>query len=113
MDVSIVYLTLLAYTLNDNAAVALKNPVFFIIYPLIGITVFRYDPRLTLVIGGFVFLAYGVMFSWAAPFTAVQWGDYASELFGPGAMANGRLCLQSRSRAANRSATRAPTGGVL
>jgi hypothetical protein len=91
IDIALVYLVLLAYTLHDTPAVALKNPAFFIVYPLIGMTVFRYDPRLTLVSGGFAFLAYGSLFAWALRFIDVKFGDYAAELYGPGVTVVGQL----------------------
>jgi hypothetical protein len=91
MDVALVHLVLLAYAFADMPTVALKNPVFIIVYPVIGMTVFRYDPRLTLVSGGFALISYGTLFAWASRFTKVTWGDYPAELFGPGVTMAGQL----------------------
>jgi len=91
IDLTIVHVALLAYAFQDIPSVALKNPVFFIVYPIIGMTVFRYDPRLTLVSGAYALLCYGGLFAWVAQFVPVKWGDYPSELFSPDVTLVGQL----------------------
>jgi len=91
MDLTLVHLALLAYASADLPTVALKNPVFFIVYPIIGMTLFRYDPRLTAVSGGYTLIAYGFLFAWVTQFTPVKWSDYSSELFGPDVTVLGQL----------------------
>jgi serine phosphatase RsbU (regulator of sigma subunit) len=91
LDLTIVHLALLAYALQDIPIVALKNPVFLIVYPILGMTVFRYDPRLTLISGGYALACYGILFSWVAYSVPIKWGDYASEFFGPNVAIVGQL----------------------
>jgi hypothetical protein len=90
LDLTIVHLALLAYAFQDIPSVALKNPAFFIVYPIIGMTVFRYDPRLTLVSGAYALLCNGILFAWVAQRVPVKWGDYPSELFSPDVTIVGR-----------------------
>jgi serine phosphatase RsbU (regulator of sigma subunit) len=91
IDLTIVHLVLLAYTFEDIPSVALKNPAFLIIYPILGMTVFRYDPRLTLVSGAYALLCYGSLFAWVARLIPVKWGNYPSELFTPDVTMVGQL----------------------
>jgi serine phosphatase RsbU (regulator of sigma subunit) len=91
IDLTVVHLALLAYALQDIPSVALKNPAFFIVYPIIGMTVFRYDPRFTLVSGAYALLCYGGLFAWVGQRVPVKWGDYPSELFTPDVTMVGQL----------------------
>jgi serine phosphatase RsbU (regulator of sigma subunit) len=58
IDIALVFLLLFLYSRIEIPSVALKNYVFLIIFPLIGLTVFRYDVRLTLVAGGTAIVLY-------------------------------------------------------
>jgi serine phosphatase RsbU (regulator of sigma subunit) len=91
IDLTIVHLALLAYALQDIPTVSLKNPVFMIVYPILGMTVFRYDPRLTLISGAYALTCYGVLFAWVSRWVPVKWGGYSSELFGPDVTMVGQL----------------------
>ncbi|MDP1676187.1 MAG: PP2C family protein-serine/threonine phosphatase [Bacteroidota bacterium] len=62
-DIILVFLLLFLYTRIEIPSVALKNYVFLILFPLIGLTVFRYDRTLTLISGGLAVLLYlGLIF---------------------------------------------------
>ena len=52
VDILLVFLLLILYTRIEIPSVALKNYVFFVLFPLIALTAFRYDQVLTLVSGG-------------------------------------------------------------
>lgn len=91
IDIALIHLALFAYTLDDIPATALKNPASLIVYPIIGMTVFRCDPRLTLACGTFALLSYAGLFTWAAHFGGINWADYRMELFGPGITMVGQL----------------------
>jgi len=83
IDIVLVLLVLFLYSRIEIPAVALKNYVFLIIFPLIGLTAFRYDVRLTLVAGGSAVLLYLALifylsFTGAVTFTS---GGYDRELF--------------------------------
>ncbi|MEK6754534.1 MAG: hypothetical protein AABZ02_00115, partial [Bacteroidota bacterium] len=83
IDITLVLLVLFLYSRIEIPSVALKNPVFLIIFPLIGLTAFRYDVRLTLVAGGTAVVLYLVLilylrFTGAISFTS---GGYERELF--------------------------------
>jgi hypothetical protein len=83
IDLTIVHLALLAYGMQDIPAVSLKNPAFLVVFPILGMTVFRYDPRLTIISGGYALACYALLFARVLRFVPVKWGDYPSELFGP------------------------------
>ena len=91
LDLTIAHLALFAYALQDIPTVALKNPVFLIVFPILGMTVFRYDPRLTLISGGYALACYSILFVWVGQFVRVKWGGYSSELFGPDVTMVGQL----------------------
>jgi hypothetical protein len=91
IDLTLVHLTLLAYASADIPSVALKNPAFLFVYPILGMTVFRFDPKLTLVAGGYALFAYGILFTWVSRWTTVTWGNYAAELFGPDVTVVGQM----------------------
>jgi serine phosphatase RsbU (regulator of sigma subunit) len=57
-DVLLVMLLLILYTRIEIPSGALKNYVFFTLYPLVALTTFRYDRRLTLVAGGLAVVLY-------------------------------------------------------
>ena len=81
-DVTIVHILLLLYTLDSVAAVALKNPVFYVVYPLIALTLFRCHPRLTALTGWYTVTLYCGLFAYVASRGAPVWeGGYATELF--------------------------------
>ncbi len=52
LDIVLVFLLLFLYTTIEIPSVALKNYVYLIVFPLIALTAFRYDRKLTLVSGG-------------------------------------------------------------
>ncbi len=85
-DVTIVYVLLLLYTLDldSEPSVALKNPVFYLVYPLIALTVFRYHPRLTALTGGYAVALYLALFALLAGRVSSDWGDYSEELYRSG-----------------------------
>ena len=90
-DVTIVHILLLLYTLDSVAAVALKNPVFYVVYPLIALTLFRCHPRLTALTGWYTVTLYCGLFAYVASRVAPVWGDYATELFGARVTVVGQL----------------------
>lgn len=83
MDVFLVMLVLFLYTSIEMPAVALKNYVFLVVFPLIGLTALRYDVRLTLVAGGTALICYLGMFVYIVLNHKVEMGvtGYADELF--------------------------------
>lgn len=83
LDVSLVILVLFLYSHIEIASVALKHYVFLIIFPLIGLTAFRYDVRLALVTGStaavlYLALIFYLTFTGAVTLTS---GGYHRELF--------------------------------
>ncbi len=83
VDVLLVILLLFLYSRIEIPSVALKHYVFFIIFPLIGLTAFRYDVRLTLAAGGtavVLYLALIFYLSFTGTVTATT-GGYDRELF--------------------------------
>ena len=80
-DVTIIHVLLLFYTRDSVASVALKNPVFYAVYPLIALTLFRCHPRLTALTGGYTVALYCGLFSYVASRLPPVWGDYDTELF--------------------------------
>ena len=83
LDIAIVYLLLLLYTRIDIPPVALKNYVFLAVFPLITLTIFRYDPRLTWTSGAFAVVMYVSMVSYLCIFESVEivTSGYKAELF--------------------------------
>jgi sigma-B regulation protein RsbU (phosphoserine phosphatase) len=61
--------------------VALKNPVFYVVYPLIALTLFRCHPRLTAFTGWYTVALYCGLFAYVASRMPPVWGDYTTELF--------------------------------
>jgi serine phosphatase RsbU (regulator of sigma subunit) len=73
------------------ASVALKNPVFYAVYPLIALTLFRCHPRLTALTGGYTVALYGGLFWYVASRLPPVWGGYDTELFGASVTVIGQL----------------------
>ncbi|MFH0988725.1 MAG: PP2C family protein-serine/threonine phosphatase [bacterium] len=81
IDIGLVFLLLLYYANVEIPSVALKNYVFLIIFPLIALTVFRYDPKLTLFAGTLATLFYLLLFFLVLGSLGVESGGYSTELF--------------------------------
>ncbi|MGB2868693.1 MAG: PP2C family protein-serine/threonine phosphatase [Bacteroidota bacterium] len=83
LDVVLVFFVLSMYTTIEIPSVALKNYVFLTLFPLIALTTFRYDARLTIVAGGLAVLLYLSLFIVLSLSGAVvlTHGGYAQELF--------------------------------
>jgi hypothetical protein len=83
LDIILVFLLLFLYTKIEIPAVALKNYVFVILYPLIGLTAFRYDRKLTLIVGVLAVLLYLflIFYLCISSLIALTWGGYDRELF--------------------------------
>jgi serine phosphatase RsbU (regulator of sigma subunit) len=83
LDVMLVFLLLFMYTRIEVPSVALKNYVFLIVFPLIGLTAFRYDRTLTWVAGGLAIALYlGMMFFLQhSKSITITGGGYERELF--------------------------------
>lgn len=82
LDVLVVHCVLFAYTLMDTPSVALKNYVFMIVFPVIALTLFCYDPRFTWLTGSFAILLYLCLFFYLFEINAIRLGaNYSSELF--------------------------------
>jgi serine phosphatase RsbU (regulator of sigma subunit) len=82
-DIILVFTLLVLYTAIDVPSVALKNYVFLIVFPLIGLTVFRFDLRLTVVSGVLsiaLYLGLTIYLHLSASVTFTH-GGYESELF--------------------------------
>ena len=80
-DITIVYTLLLLYTRDSVATVALKNPVFYVVYPLIALTLFRCHPRLTAMAGAYAVALSCGLFGYVSSRMPPIWGDYRMELF--------------------------------
>lgn len=82
-DVILVFVLLFLYTRIDVPTVALKNYVFLILFPLIGLTVFRYDRLLTVITGLFTVVLYFVLTIYLHLAHSIVFtdGGYMSELF--------------------------------
>lgn len=83
LDIVLVFLLLFLYTKIEIPSVALKNYVYLVVFPLITLTVFRYDRKLTLVSGSlalglYLLLILYLLFSERVTFTS---GGYERELF--------------------------------
>jgi len=82
LDIFLVHCVLFIYTRMDVPSVGLKNYVFMIIFPIIALTVFRYDPKFTWLTGSFAVLLYLVLFSYLFFSDSVTFDKgYSSELF--------------------------------
>jgi len=83
LDIILVFLLLFLYTRIEIPVVALKNYVFLVVFPLIALTAFRYDRRLTLIAGGLAILLYLSLFFYLYLSNAIilTRGGYAEELF--------------------------------
>ncbi len=83
MDIFLVMLVLFLYTSIEMPAVALKNYVFLVVFPLIGLTALRYDVRLTLVAGATALICYLGMVVYLVLNHRVEMGvtGYVDELF--------------------------------
>ncbi len=82
-DVTLLCLVLFLYTKAEILSVSLKNPAFLLLFPLITLTVLRYDPMLTAVTGGWATLLYGCLFVYVWRHTGIEGGGYTAELFSP------------------------------
>ena len=83
LDVVLVFFVLFMYTTIEIPSVALKNYVFLTLFPLIALTTFRYDARLTMVAGGVALLLYLTLIGLLSLSGAVvlTHGGYSEELF--------------------------------
>lgn len=57
-DIVLLFILLFMYTRIEIPSVALKNYVFLVVFPLLGLTAFRYNRSLTLVSGGLAIALY-------------------------------------------------------
>ena len=82
-DIVIVMLVLFLYTCIEDPAVALKNYVFLVVFPLIGLTALRYDARLTIVAGATALVSYLALFAYLALTGSIrlEFVGYSDELF--------------------------------
>ena len=85
VDILLVILVLFLYTYIENPAVALKNYVFLVMFPLIGLTALRYDIRLTIVAGVTALVSYIGLFVYLLLNHSIELGitGYSDELFTP------------------------------
>lgn len=83
LDIVMVFLLLFLYTRIEIPSVALKNYVFIIVYPLIGLTAFRYDRKLTWTAGGLAIILYLALVCYLKLIGAIELttGGYERELF--------------------------------
>jgi hypothetical protein len=83
LDITMVFLLLFLYTKIEIPSVALKNYVFVILYPLIGLTAFRYDKKLTWTVGGLTMVLYGSLITYLclSGSMTMTLGGYDRELF--------------------------------
>lgn len=83
MDVFLIYLVMILYSQFYTPAAALKNYVFFLLFPVIVLTVFRYNLLLTWLSGGLAFLLYLGMFLYLYLSDSITMGNggYMDELF--------------------------------
>jgi serine phosphatase RsbU (regulator of sigma subunit) len=93
VDILLVFLLLFLYTTIDVPAGALKNYVFLIIFPLLGLTAFRYDRTLTCIVGGLAVALYISLFCYLY-FTnsiVISNGAYGQEFFSAQVTYSGQL----------------------
>jgi hypothetical protein len=85
VDILLMMLLLFLYTKIEVPAVALKNYVFLAVFPLILLTTFRFDQRLTLLTGAWAVILYVGLFGYLFFTNAItiQHYGYMSELFSP------------------------------
>jgi serine phosphatase RsbU (regulator of sigma subunit) len=83
IDVFLVMLVLALYTTIESPAVALKNYVFLVVFPLIGLTALRYDAKLTLTAGATALVCYVTLLAYLLLSHKVDTGatGYSDELF--------------------------------
>ncbi len=83
LDIFIVMLVLFLYTYIENPAVALKNYVFLVVFPLIGLTALRYDVRLTIAAGTTALVSYLCLFVYLMLTKSIQleFTGYSDEMF--------------------------------
>ncbi len=83
LDIMLIFLLLVMYTTIDIPSVALKNYVFLLVFPFLGLTSFRYDRMLTGTAGGLAVLLYIALVLWLAFSGSVRFvsGGYERELF--------------------------------
>lgn len=83
IDILIVMLVLLLYTYIESPAVALKNYVFLVVFPLVGLTALRYDFRLTVTAGMIALVSYISLFAYLSLTNKVEveFSGYATEMF--------------------------------
>ncbi len=83
LDIFMVFMLLVLYTRIEISSVALKHYVFIIVYPLIGLTAFRYDRKLTWTTGGLAVVFYLALVYYLYLINAIEltWGGYDRELF--------------------------------
>lgn len=82
-DIILVFLLLFLYTRIEIPSVALKNYVYMIVYPLIGLTAFRYDRKLSWTVGGLTVILYLALVLYLYLINAIELtsGGYERELF--------------------------------
>ncbi len=83
LDVALVFLLLFLYTKIEIPSVALKNYVYLIVFPMIALTAFRYDRKLTLVSGGLAVALYLLLVLYLSllHLITLTHGGYERELF--------------------------------
>ena len=85
VDILLVMLVLFLYTRIENPAVALKNYVFLVVFPLIGLTALRYDAKLTIAAGTTALASYMGLFAYLFFTHSIQLTltGYSDEMFTP------------------------------
>jgi len=81
IDILLVYLVLFMYSRIQIPSVALKNYVFLAVFPILALTVLRYDPKLTWTAGSVAILLYIGLFLSVLPSIRIIPGGYKEELF--------------------------------
>ncbi len=83
VDVALVFLLMIMYASLETPAVALKNYAFFLLFPVIALTMFRYNQVLTWLTGGLAVLLYLSMFVYLrfSNSITIAAGGYIAELF--------------------------------
>jgi len=83
LDILLVNVLLFMYTIIELPSVALKNYVFFVNYPMLLLTTFRFDRKLTLLTGIWALVLYLGLLGYLTVTNAVtlQHQGYVSELF--------------------------------
>lgn len=93
LDVCMVFALLVSYASIDLPGVVFKHYVFLVLFPAIGLTLFRFDYRLTLVAGALsivLYLCIMALFVLTGRITIVP-GSYDVELFSPAVTPVGQL----------------------